>query len=454
MAKTSIAFLIVMVVCCVGALRFPVLGVFGYMLAYLVNPATEWWSRWIPVERFSLLMAIFLAIGLIFSWQRTARLRPRFGAFELLLLLMLAIMWLSTVIGPPLDPAQTSGLLDKMTKLFIFLFMLKRVVLTRNDIHAVFWAILIGGLYMGWGAFNAPESDFLGGRLISGGGPDFQGDNEFGLHLAATLPIAAALLFRFRKLWQRAPVVVAVLLMLNTIVMTRSRTAFVALAIGFVSALFYAPRRYRLPLVGLAGLGLIAFLTVADVGFWSRMNTIKDPEHEVSANLRLTVWKGSIPMFLDHPAGIGIGNFGLSISQYAPDLDTGRDSHNTFVSCYTELGIQGIIVLLLILASAWRSLGKATKLAREIGAVDMELYAYVLRVSFVVYLVGGMTVKRLYAEGLWWYIVLPGVLLNIVMVLQRDRPAAEAEVPEPGQRGMKPRLRPRPAAPIRRTRPA
>lgn len=424
----SILFIGGLIFACVGALASPLIGVLGYMGVYLVDPTSQWWSAPIPFHRYSMLMACFLAIGVLMNWPKLSRSAPRFGVFDGLLVSFLAILWASTAIGMPSTPDNWL-LVDKMTKLFIFVLILERVATSPRAINGAFWCLLMGGLYVGWEAFTAPASYFHEGRLTGLGSSDFAGANDFGIHLAATLPIAAALLIRYRKLWQRGLVVVTVVFMMNTIVQTRSRSAFLALAAGFITAMVYSPRRYRLPLVGVAALGLVGFLALADPAFWERMQTIESPEQESSANQRLVVWRASVPMFKAHPFGVGIGNFERSSRAYVKEGES-RDTHNTYITCYTELGVQGTVLFALILAYAWRCVGRAGRLARAIKEHDLELYAFALRVSFVVYLVGGFTIKRLYAECFWWFLVFPVVLLHIVKRVQAAK-AAESPLPEP-----------------------
>jgi len=423
--KTAL-FLFALTAGCLGALRWPLVGAIGYMSVYLIDPASQWWTAGIPFKRYSLLSAWFLGAGVLLNWPRLARYRPRLGSFEALLAVFLAILWLSLAIGR--SPTDSSWkLIDKMTKLFVFLLMFRWVVTTPRAIHAVFWCLLLGGLYVAWQGFTAPASFYTQGRLTGLGSSDFAGANDFGIHLAATLPIAAALLIRYRKIWQRGLIVATVVLMMNTIVQTRSRSAFLALAAGFIVAMVYSPRKYRLPLLGAAILGVIGFVALADPGFWRRMHTIEEGEQEASTAGRIIVWRASLRMFRDHPLGVGIGNFDTAVQAYVAEGQA-RDTHNTYISCYTELGVQGLLVFSLILLNTWRSLGRSARIARSLGEHDMELYAFALKVALVVYLVGGITIKRIYAECFWWFVVLGPVLLHIVRGMELRR---EQQLPEP-----------------------
>ncbi len=428
----SILFAGAVVIACLGSLAMPLIGVLGYMGIYLVDPTAQWWGASLRFQRFSLLSASFLAAAVALHWPRLSRTRPRLGAFEVLCFLFLGIMWLSLETGLP--PSESGWMLiDKMTKLFAFLLMFRWVVTTPTAIRAVLWCLLLGGLYVAWQAFTAPPSFFRQGRLAGLGASDFAGANDFGIHLAATLPIAAALIIQYRRLWQRGLVVVTVVLAMNTIVQTRSRSAFLALAVGFVIALIYSPRRYRLPLVGLAIVGSIGFYALTDPGFWQRIDTIKEGERDASTSGRVVVWRASVPMFRDYPLGVGIGNFQRAVARYVEDESAVRDTHNTFITCYTELGVQGAAVFGLILFLVWRSLSRAARLARDMEADDMQLYAFALRVSLAAYLVGGITIKRLYAECFWWFVILPPALLHVVTRMHREheRLQAEAEALEP-----------------------
>ncbi len=409
----SIVFIAGFAVSCLGALRWPLLGVLGYMAVYLIDVHSQWWVAFVPVSRLSLILAVSVATGFLLNWTRLARHSPRFGWPDVLLLTFLATVWLSAVVGLPMK-AEGWYELEKVTKFLLFLLILRRIVTSLEALDACIWCLVLSGLYMAWQAFTASDSSYRQGRLESIGGGDFSGINGLTIHLAATLPLAAVLLLRFRRLWQRGLVLAMVVLTVNTAIQGRSRSGFLAMAAGLVAALLYSPRKYRIPLVGAALLGVAGFFVLADRGFWERMKTIEEHEQDRSATGRMVVWRASGDVLRDHPLGVGIGNFEDGVRNYLKDEADVRDSHSTYVTCYTELGIQGAAVLAVILLHAWRTLGRAHRIARSIGAHDLQLLAFAFRVSLVVYLAGGLTMRRVYAEAFWWFLVLPDVLMHLV----------------------------------------
>jgi O-antigen ligase len=123
-------------------------------------------------------------------------------------------------------------------------------------------------------------------------------------------------------------------------------------------------------------------------------------------------WKASIPMFLDHPLGVGIKNFERLLPNYGRFSD--MDAHNTYVLCYSEAGIFGIVLFLIIIVEALlqirrvRIVVKGTLYEREI-----RLHAFALGAGLIIYLGGYMMAHSiLYMEMLWILLTLPICLEN------------------------------------------
>jgi len=295
--------------------------------------------------------------------------------------------------------------------------MMTHVVTDMKNLDRLYWVLIFGGLVLGLQAYTTPYRAFASGRLESVGGPDFSDANTLGGYLAGLLFIIAIQFFRSG--WPgRVICFLAGGFAANAIVLTRSRGAVLGLAGGALAAAILAPRRYRMKVIlglVLAGLG---FLYLADPQFIERTSTITTDAEQMDASSvsRVDLAKGGMRMMLDNPLGVGAGNFYQNIGRYAPEY-AGRDAHNTFVRCGGELGLPGLIVFVTIIVSAFATLYRVMRNARDYGPPDSEnlsLMAYGVTTALAAFLAYGLTHTITYVEFLWWWLALPACLTRVV----------------------------------------
>jgi len=418
-----------------GALFEPLLGVIGYMFHYIIGAERQWWAE--PIRywgiRYSFILALCTAIGMFLNSHKLRYGRTFLLGQEKLLLAFLAAVWFSTLLGEP----TTSGAYTdvdlpwlKMAKVILFTLMMTHLVTTAQRVNLVFWVLTAGGLALGLQAYGTPASSFRGGRLEGIGGPDFAEANFCAAYLAATLPIIGVQFLQTGWLG-KAVCLVSGVFATNGIILMRSRGALVGLAAGALAALVMAPRRFR-PAI-LAGIIVAAaggyYLT--DPQFLERAGTIsaKEEERDTSAASRLEIWNGSLAMWEGNPLGVGAGNFFQMIGRYAPQLE-GADTHNTFLRCLCELGIQGIAVFLLLIFHAVlvlrRVIRRAQQLPRKADRDALVLKSLGLIVAIVTLLAAGLTATFIYTEALWWLLAMPACLER---ALENALAADKATVP-------------------------
>lgn len=90
---------------------------------------------------------------------------------------------------------------------------------------------------------------------------------------------------------------------------------------------------------------------------------------------RLDLWRNSIKMFLEHPQGVGAGNWLVYFPKYGLshfDLEgirngtiQGRQPHNDFIWMLCELGIQGFLAYLLLFALLFKAQLRFVQRTRE-----------------------------------------------------------------------------------------
>jgi O-antigen ligase len=428
----TIGFLLMFFGLSASSMIIPVLGLANYMLVYQIYPEHAWWN--IPIAslgiRYSMTAAVCLMLGILFNFGRMPSIRPTIHFWDLCALGLVFTVILSEFIGHG-STVQSEVLTDKFVKMMIFVFCLTRVTTTKKNFTIVMWTLVLGSLYIGYDAWTAPKGAFARGRLEVVGGPDFRHSSGLSAHMAAMLPIIAAVFLSTKK-WILRPIpMMSGALTVNTIVLCRTRSAFVGLLCGGIVAILMVPRRQKkkvysaLVVAGLCGYAL------TDNLFWERMKTLQSKEtleQDNAAMGRVEIWKTARTIVAENPLGVGIGNFPIVLAEMNPALGR-RAAHNTFVLCTTELGIQGIVLFLALLCTSVYQIFYCYRRAeRTTYAAFVRSTCYCLFLSLVVSVSTQMFTERLYTEAFWWILALPSCLQRCVI---REMANASAVAPVP-----------------------
>jgi O-antigen ligase len=203
---------------------------------------------------------------------------------------------------------------------------------------------------------------------------------------------------------------------LNTVVLTRSRAAFLALVVGGFAALISIPRggfKSLLPVIIVAALGAGVLV---DKTFLDRMGTINydEGQQDNSARDRVLSWGAAFRMFLDHPLyGVGIGNFGAHMGNYLAG-HAGRDPHNSYVKCAAELGLPGVVLLAMLIVNAFAILNRISRLSGGVNVnADLAWQSYGLKIALAMYLIESIFGSFNYIEMFSWILILPAALERV-----------------------------------------
>jgi O-antigen ligase len=420
MPLRSLAFLLYFFGSSTAAFVYPMVGLICYVVLYHVYPQTTWWGGALGhLEiRYAFICGTCLLIGTALNSGRLKVGRRALHPVEIGAVIVFLTMLLSLGTGMGVNN-QTLILIDKMSKLVLFLLVLSHVVVSRQRLWMLTLILTVMVLYLGHEAKNAPPSAFIKNRLDGIGGPDFHESAGLAIHLCALMPFVAIVLRQ--KHWMlRLMAFFAAAYGANAILLCRARSAFVACIVAALFALWYAPRRFRRWIVVMLVFAGIGGFALSDYWFWKRMDTIVvsgEEQRDRSSAIRFTIWAGAWEMLKRNPMGVGVGQFQFQVKRYAPDLDNiNRDAHNTFVLCVGETGLPGIVAYVATLALSWQALNRLSRRVKEqVANRDMyELLILANRLGLVVYISAGMFVSRFYTEGMWWLIALPVCLTRAV----------------------------------------
>jgi putative inorganic carbon (hco3(-)) transporter len=199
------------------------------------------------------------------------------------------------------------------------------------------------------------------GRLGGAVGGIFGNPNDLALNMVVFLPFALAAAFKPGPVPRRGVAALCALVMMTTLVLTKSRGGFLGLAVMLV-ALVVGSVRVR-PAIGVAAVVVVlAAVPLAPASFWTRMVSIFDQNLDTtgSRQARLDLMKEGVRVFAAHPVlGVGLGQF----VNYDP---TGRKeawnvTHNATLQVAAELGVVGLAPFIYLIVRA----GVAIRTARR-----------------------------------------------------------------------------------------
>lgn len=417
MALTSLVFFVAFITLLFGSIFYhPILGLIGYVLTYVVAPASKWWGVGFAHMgiRYSLFMAAAIGLGMLLQSKKLNFSSKLYGQ-ETLFLLLICWIFLSSYIGLP--GYSGSNFAFKLMKVSIFLWMLIRVVGDLKGYNLFIWGLIITTTYIGFDALGASTAQF--GRINRGvGGSDFAEGNFLAAHFSMVLPFAGV--YFMQGEWRQKLVLsVSSILMINGLILCRSRGSFLALAAGTIAALYWAPKGWRSKIVLLVIVGLIGSFMLMDDGFLRRMGRINtDISHvetqDDSASGRILAWRAALSMSSEYPLGIGQGNFTRYVGSYQPSIP-GKDTHNTYFRALAELGYPGLLLIVLMILNAFKILRQQKKRIVDHQLPNkLLLHVYALTVALVIFLVAGMFITETYIEEFYWLLMFPVLLQRVV----------------------------------------
>ncbi|MBV6416810.1 MAG: hypothetical protein CMLOHMNK_01425 [Steroidobacteraceae bacterium] len=389
--------------------RNPIYGLYTYIAVFYLDAPSRWWGQGLPDLRWSQLAAIVTAVAMLRLKPDPAR--PSWHKSFPAAFLVAYSTWLWIQSPWALDPALHFECAFIFTKYIIVYYMVYRLIDRPELARDFLLAHVIGCFYLGLIALG---TDAPGGRLDGVGGPGIDDSNTLGMHAAAIAVVSAMLIFALRD-WRRYLAILSAPLILNMVVKTGSRGAFLALFMGGLTIFALRPRENTRLFYGLAIVGVLAFGVVASDTFWARMQTIEsavkqDENIDNSAEGRIVQMKAGVHMFAAHPLGVGHRGFAVLSPAYLDPIyldQTGaRSSHNTFISTLVEQGLPGAILFALL----WLWVCKCCLLARRWAMLKRPLMHVSLMTAvcggLVVVFIGGQFADFLKSEVQIWLLAL------------------------------------------------
>lgn len=345
---------------------------------------------------------IFLFLSLFF-WLLTLYLEPvrfkklTFGDKHLMTFLLIFLLSLAVSLFFSINPTVSFfALLRYVEFLMAYVLVANRVLKVREIMHVLFFVFLLQallGIYqslyqhsMGLGFFGETflTPNLPGVAKVALGDKNFLRSYGTFLHpniLAGWIVFLSLPLFSVRHR-EKLFYTTLIFLFFLVLVLTFSRTAWVALAVGFSVYYFFTKRKlhhkWLMSFLSLMLLFIVAFN--AGPALFRRL-WFDDPH---ALTQRLEYFVSSVTMFLQHPFGVGLNNFTLALSDISQKTIAPweyQPVHNVFFLFFNEAGFFGGVIYLCL----WISL--AVLLLKKVSVVQSEYeknYGYLLIGSYFV----------------------------------------------------------------------
>ncbi|MBI3909881.1 MAG: O-antigen ligase family protein [Armatimonadetes bacterium] len=337
--------------------------------------------------RFTLLVSL-VALASVLAHLFLSREKLVRTPFNVMLLGFAATAILSTV--PNWNMAEA---VLEISKLVILVLLVLNLVRTPQRYRAFVTTLLVFTAYL---ALYSIYLYFTGGAMQQGELARSQATGIFSdpNDLAATVAAGLALaLVRARN--ARGLMRLVYLLLAGSqvwaVVLTYSRSGLLSLLLVICGFLICSMRRKAISTVLAVGLGILLFVVAP-----SRMTDFD--RSEASANQRFWLWSDGLQQLYGRPlTGIGYGQF--------PEINGGWTAHNSFVLCFTELGLPGYFFWMGCLYYCFKR--RVPKATPEEESEEEKRDLVGARLALSGFLFSGFWLSRTYVPVLYLLMCLP-----------------------------------------------
>ena len=291
---------------------------------------------------------------------------------------------------------------------FTLFFMIVNLVRNLDELKKTFMLlammtllISIDGIWQYYHGIDIAGQTPVEGRIRWIG--IFSDPNDLGLTILAFTPFALLQLFRKKaKAATRMFWFLVLVILLYALYLTNSRGTF----LGLIAVLaFFSIRKWGWA-KGLVG-GAVSAAAIFVTGP-SRLGELS--LHEASASGRIEAWATGIDLLKWRPIlGVGYGNF----TEYHP-----LTAHNSVVLCFSELGVVGLFVWMLIIVTSFTEMQRAWKAAR---GTELAVYAETMQLAIIGFFISAFFLSRTYNEVLYIIVALCSLLSYFTRKLYKYR---------------------------------
>jgi O-antigen ligase len=268
------------------------------------------------------------------------------------------------------------GFLTKTLEWLIIFYIFIEVFTEVKYLRAVGIVLVVTSVATGLDSlwqFHVTGQDIFNGRELARGGATagFHHPNSLAGYLTILLPLSFSFIMIRSTRIKRIGYIIMFCVLFWALIVTFSRSAWMATGLGFFYFLLLSRRKLTLWfLLGslIMGIGVYSFMPASQrhssrLG-WSAI--------EYMTGWRMNIWKDTLKMIKDKPfAGHGLNTYMMIFQNYQTKVDdTGKEynptyAHNCYLQMTAEIGIPGFLSFVWILISLFRYLNEMFYLAKS-----------------------------------------------------------------------------------------
>jgi O-antigen ligase len=299
--------------------------------------------------------------------------RPDLGRAKMVIL-MIVCLFVAIIIQVPFAADQASAqniFVDRVAKFACLTFFMMVLIQSPHRLTFFLYAFLLSCFYITQESVRGLISGGLvwenqGVMRLHGAVPIYRHPNSLAGLAMGAVTFVVFLLPVWRGWFLRCALLALLATSIICVLYSGSRTGYV----GFLAFLIYwfavSRRKARWLTFGLI-LGSIG-LVFTPQQYKDRFLSIGGPQASGSKGgsgsraTRIEIQEDALAIFLENPAGIGVGSFpAVRMEKFGRFQDT----HNLYLEVATNLGIQGLIVFLALIGAILSSYRKAYRRFRE-----------------------------------------------------------------------------------------
>lgn len=402
------------------AFKYPMLGVFIYMLIFLVKPNELFplvGSMSFPYERLvAIIVIVRLGMGIAFVEKKFRVHYLDYGILAFFAAVFFSILGAS-------DIASARAHFDNFSKIILLYFMMVNIVKSDRDFKSLIWLYILSTAFLGvYSTWNYYSGDYLVAQGISRayvpGGGSLADPNSLATTLVLGLPFMALMAKSYRSIILKILLAAVVAACIWTIVLTGSRGGMLGvIAVLLLLGLF---SKHKFATLLMAIIAIIVLGLVAPEQYVERFETIAQYNQEDetgaghSARGRIEGLKYGFNFFLERPiTGIGMANFPYYFFHEGKGW---FNPHNMFAQLISELGMVGLIAFSLFIYQLSRILRRINVSYRE-RRLPADFYSHMsiaIKIAFIMLFFQGLFGHNLYRFNWYVFAGLTTIIGNLV----------------------------------------
>lgn len=412
------AIIILFIVLClvVITLRRPHIGLLVFCIMTFIRPERLSYHQLAPFRLF-IVLSLAVLIGFLINKNNIEKVKNHSNVLPCLVVIALCQLFFSPFAVYSVDTSWRYA--TDFAKIIFFCYLMYKLLIDEIKIRYFFILTTLGVSFVAiWGF----QQHFLGNpRLEEVAGGNYNESNAIGVLFAQFAPIVLSYFFILKKKWQKGLVIILFLILCADVVFTQSRAALLGLVFGLFIFFIYAPRKVKVFVLLLALLASpLAIKTIESTGGYSE-RIGQTAEGEEMGDDRLVIWQAGIEIFKDHPwIGVGQQNFKYMAKEYVERMGLPHgftrlaDAHNTLLLAAAETGILGVTFLIAGILFYYSDIHKLKQLWKDDPKYSKYFMLLVgLQSGMLAFLIGAMFHSYPIHEHFYWYLVVPGLLLNV-----------------------------------------